>query len=72
MSTAPSAPLAPPQPRTPNLVQRHPLASFFVLTYAISWLLMSVVAGDRSVIAFDDQEHYKPLLERSGRWRRHG
>ena len=37
MSIAP--PLASRQSRTPNLVQRHPLASFLVLTYAISWLL---------------------------------
>jgi uncharacterized protein len=46
MSIAPPAPLAPPQSRMSTL-QRHPLASFFVLTYAVSWILWIplVVAG---------------------------
>src|SRR5918995_4048286 len=31
--------LAPRRTRTQSLVRRHPLISFFVLTYAVAWLL---------------------------------
>ena len=35
--------------RRSSLIQRHPLASFFVLTYAISWLLWIPLAGAGSL-----------------------
>ena len=40
---------SPRHSRTSNLVQRRPLMSFFVLTYAVAWSLWTplVVAGDR-------------------------
>jgi CAAX protease family protein len=41
--------LSPPPARTQSLVLRHPLISFFVLTYAAAWLLWAplVIFGDR-------------------------
>ena len=41
--------LTPPPARTQSLVRRHPLISFFVLTYAIAWLLWAplVIFRDR-------------------------
>jgi len=41
--------LTPPPARTQGLVLRHPLVSFFVLTYAVAWLLWAplVIFGDR-------------------------
>src|SRR4029450_4480088 len=46
MSTT-SLPL--PPARTQSLILRHPLISFFILTYAVSWLLWAplVIFGDR-------------------------
>ena len=45
-----STPTLTPSPaRTQSLVRRHPLISFYVLTYAVSWLLWAplVLFGDR-------------------------
>jgi CAAX protease family protein len=45
-----STPTLTPSPaRTQSLVRRHPLISFYVLTYAVSWLLWAplVIFGDR-------------------------
>ena len=41
--------LTPPPARTQSLVLRHPLISFFVLTYAVAWLLWAplVIFRDR-------------------------
>jgi uncharacterized protein len=41
--------LAPPQAGTSSVIRRHPLISFFVLTYVTSWLLWAplVIARDR-------------------------
>jgi uncharacterized protein len=41
--------LAPPTAGTSSMVRRHPLISFFVLTYMASWLLWAplVIVGDR-------------------------
>ena len=41
--------LTPPPARTQSLLRRHPLISFFVLTYALSWLLWAplVIFRDR-------------------------
>jgi hypothetical protein len=41
--------VTPRQPHTQSLVRRHPLFSFFVLTYAVTWSLWIplVIFGDR-------------------------
>ena len=43
-----SQPLAEAKSRLSNLIRQHPLASFFALTYAVSWILWIplVVSGD--------------------------
>src|SRR5829696_643295 len=44
-----TTPVAPSSVHTQSLVRRHPLISFYVLTYAITWLLWAplVIFGDR-------------------------
>jgi membrane protease YdiL (CAAX protease family) len=44
-----TTPVAPSSVHTQSLVRRHPLISFFVLTYAVTWLLWAplVIFGDR-------------------------
>ena len=45
----PTPTVTPSPARTQSLVRRHPLISFYVLTYAVSWLLWAplVIFGDR-------------------------
>jgi uncharacterized protein len=49
MSTTTPTPLTSPPTHAPSLVRRHPVVSFFVLTYAVSWSLsvpLVVVGGN--------------------------